>query len=141
MECRFNPDLRHQHQNSSIRDVQRRALNERRDSFGDSWTVAQRARLLRAGLIGVTFAGMLTLIETQMRKGYAELTFRCSDDAIREARLVDQDPAFVGVHNMKWHRALERWSNSPENEPTIYELQRAVRQGDVTPPRASAVAP
>lgn len=77
---------------------------------------------------------MVTLIETQMRKGYAELTFRCSDGETREARLVDGDPKFQGVNSMKWHRALSRWSDRPENEPTIYGLQQAVRQGDVTPP-------
>jgi hypothetical protein len=84
---------------------------------------------------------MVTLSETMMRKGYAELVFRCSDGTTREARLVDQDPKFVGVHSMKWHRALDRWSDNPENEPTIYGLQRAVRQGDITPPQASADAP
>jgi hypothetical protein len=75
---------------------------------------------------------MVTLSETIVRKGYAELVFRCSDGTTREARLVDQDPKFVGVHSMKWHRALDRWSSSPENEPTIYGLQRAVKEGDVT---------
>ncbi len=84
---------------------------------------------------------MIVLIETQMRKGYAELTFRCDDEATRVARLVDADPKFVGVHPVKWHRALERWSNGPENEPLIFGLQRAVKQGDATPPQAVGVAP
>ena len=76
---------------------------------------------------------MVTMIETSVRPGYAQLLFRCSDGATREARLTNADPLFVGVHSVKWHRALERWSDLPENEPTIYGLQRAVREGEVTP--------
>jgi hypothetical protein len=68
---------------------------------------------------------MLTLIESGVADGVAKLTYRCNDGMTREARLVDGEPALVGVHPIKWHRALERWSNSPENEATIVGLQRA----------------
>ena len=67
---------------------------------------------------------MLTLIESHVEAGVAKLTYRCSDGLTREARLVNGDPALVGVHPIKWHRALERWSENPENEPTIVGLQR-----------------
>lgn len=67
---------------------------------------------------------MLTLIESGAADGVAKLSFRCSDGQTREARLVNGDPKLVGVHPVKWHRALERWSESPENEATIVELQR-----------------
>lgn len=67
---------------------------------------------------------MLTLIESHVADGVAKLTYRCSDGATREARLVNGEPSLMGVHPIKWHRALERWTNSPENEATIVGLQR-----------------
>jgi hypothetical protein len=70
---------------------------------------------------------MLTLIESKIADGVAKLTYRCNDGLTREARLVNGEPSLVGVHPIKWHRALERWSNSPENEPTIVGLQRVAQ--------------
>jgi hypothetical protein len=67
---------------------------------------------------------MLTLIESGVADGVAKLTYRCSDGLTREARLVNGEPTLVGVHPIKWHRALNRWSELPENEPTIVSLQR-----------------
>jgi hypothetical protein len=68
---------------------------------------------------------MLTLIESRVADGVATLSYQCNDGVTREARLVNGEPSLLGVHPIKWHRALERWSNSPENEQTIVGLQRA----------------
>ena len=70
---------------------------------------------------------MLTLIESHVADGVAKLTYRCNDGQTREAVLVNGDPTLVGVHPIKWHRALSRWSESPENEPTIVSLQRGAK--------------
>jgi len=67
---------------------------------------------------------MLKLIESNVTDGVAKLTYSCDDGVTREARMVNGEPSLLGVHPIKWHRALERWTNSPENEPTIVGLQR-----------------
>ena len=67
---------------------------------------------------------MLTLTESHVVDGVAKLTYSCNDGQTREALLVNGEPTLVGVHPIKWHRALTRWSESPENESTIVGLQR-----------------
>ena len=58
------------------------------------------------------------------KRNWVRLTYRCNDGQTREAVLMNGDPILVGVHPIKWHRALNRWSESPENEPIIVSLQR-----------------
>jgi hypothetical protein len=123
MECRFNPDLRHQQKRSPILSVQRSALNEGWDSFGavGGHVAAQSANRCH-------LAGMLTFIRRRRVGNHFELEFSYGDRTLIAHLAAKGPPAFPNqTIPARANDELVDWADEPENEIRLSGLQSALQ--------------